>query len=81
MCAHVDVYFNRINKALPLMESSSFHSVVTLVLRLIIYVYTEETDETLLLQEIIINLLHNVENLLPALLHNIIADLHINGKY
>ena len=74
--------FIRINKALPLMESRSFHSVVTLVLRLVIHIYTKEANDTSLLQEVIINLLLNVENLLPALLHNIIADLQgVNSKY
>lgn len=64
------------------MKSKSFHSVVTLVLRLVIHIYTEEANDTSLLQEVIINLLLNIDNLLPALLHNIIADLQgVNSKY
>lgn len=58
------------------MDSSScFHSIVTLVLRLVIYCYTEE-DDTLVPQQVVITLLLDVENLLPALLHNVVADLN-----
>ena len=58
------------------MDSSScFHPIVTLVLRLVRYVYTEE-DDTLVPQQVVITLLLDVENLLPALLHNVVADLN-----
>ena len=60
------------------MESSScFHSIVTLVLRLLTYIYNEEMNDTSVVPHgLIINLLLDVEDLLPALLHNIMSDLH-----
>ena len=59
------------------MEANScFHSVVALVLQMLIYIYIEETDDTSLPYEAIINLLVDVENLLPALLHYMMPDLN-----
>ena len=59
------------------MESSScFHSIATLILRLLTYIYTEETDDTSVPHGLILNLLLDVENLLPALLHNIVSVLN-----
>ena len=67
----------RINKTQPLMESSScFYSIATLILRLLMYIYNEETDDTSVPHGLILNLLLNVENLLPALLHNIMSVLN-----
>lgn len=67
----------RINKTQPLMESSScFHSIATLVLRLLTYIYNEEMDDTSVPLGLILNLLLDVENLLPAVLHNIMSVLN-----
>ena len=64
---------------LPLMESNCcFHPILTLVLRLLVYIYTEEMDDTSVPHKLVINLLLDVENLLPALLHIIIS--YISGK-
>ena len=59
---------------LPLMESNCcFQPILTLVLRLLVYIYTEEIEETSVPHGLVLNLLLNVENLLPALLHIIIS--------
>ena len=59
------------------MESSScFYSIATLILQLLTYIYNEETDDTSVPHGLILNLLLNVENLLPALLHNIMSVLN-----
>ena len=59
------------------MESSScFHSIAALVLRLLVCIYTEELVDISVPQEVIINLFIDVDNILPAVLHNIAADLN-----
>ena len=59
------------------MESSScFHSIVTLALQLLTYIYNEEMEDASVPHGLIINLLLDVEDLLPAVLHEIMSNLN-----
>ena len=61
------------------MESSScFQSITTLVIRLLVFIYTEKLADVSVPKEVVINLLLDIENLLPAILHSITTDF--NGK-